>query len=294
MDDIPTAPQALLNDCTPLPRFPANRNMSCHLDSILMAFWGIWRHGALTVGNSGALFKQVYDFVAFKMNSSLTTTEMLSFHRDQLWTVLESAGMQARPGMTANVNDVLQFIMGRIGVVALNANFEATYNVVEHCPSCGHFLERMKQSESYFEGDETVPLPAGISRLEATLTGVSRTQQCPHCEDERMLTYRSRVKPNRALVICNTNSTLNAMETEWPMQAQHDDRRVKLTALIVCIRGHFLCLVREPGLHWLLFDDLHGVSRHTWDNLQQIFYRSPDEPLNHQCTVVTLFYVSHS
>ena len=265
--------------------------MSCHLDSILMALWAVWCHAALTVGNSAALFKQIFDFVATKMNSALTTTDMLNFHRDQLWTVLENAGLQDPPGMTADVNEVLRFILERIGTVALNANFEVTYTVIEHCNNCGHFVERPRMSESYFDSNETFALPEGVTRLYATLSGVSRTQECPNCEEEQTITYRSGVKPNHALIISNINTSFNDLETEWPLQAEHDHHRIKLVAIIVSIRGHFLCICKEPGLQWLVYDDIYGVSRNTWDNIKRIFYRSADTSLDQTVLVVTLVYV---
>lgn len=256
-----------------------------------MALWCVWRHGALSVGNSGALFKQVFDFVGTKMNSTLTSTEMLNYHRDQLWTVLENAGMQARPGMAADVNEVLTFILQRVGSVALNLNFEATYTVVEHCNNCGYFLQRPRMSESYFQSDETCSLPEGVTRLFSTLSGVSKTQECPECEDDHTITYRTDLKPNRALVVTGVNTSFNDIEKEWPLQAEHDLQRLKLVALILCHRGHFICLCKEPGLEWLVYDDLYGVSRNSWANIKRIFHRDVDTPLGQCVVVVTVVYL---
>ena len=123
------------------------------------------------------------------MTSGLLTQQDVDYHRDQIWTVLEDRDLAVRPGESGNVNDVLGFVLSRIGTHAQAANFETTYTVVCSCANCGHSSELPRQSETCFEADTDPALATGVDRLSATLYGVSTTQECPSCEHIRRHCY---------------------------------------------------------------------------------------------------------
>ena len=250
VSDLPCAPHSLANDRSPLPCTPSNKDQSCHLDSILMCLWALWRRNALVAGNSGALWKQLFDYVASHMTSGLLTQQDVDYHRDQIWTVLEDRGLTVRPGESGNVNDVLGFVLSRIGTHAQAANFETTYTVVCSCANCGHSSELPRQSETCFEADTDPALATGVDRLSATLYGVSTTQECPSCEQPKMMTFRNSFRFNRVLTVCNVEAYFQDLTNQWPVQLEVDGVRLKLAAAILYLHNHYLVVFKEIHKEW--------------------------------------------
>lgn len=291
VSEMPCPPTSLLNSTVPLPTVPMNHRNSCALDSLLLALWALWRRGALQSGNSGALFKQVYDLVATQMTSGLRSQEDVGFQRDQLWTVMERAGLTEKPGSVGDVCEIFKFMMRKFGGVAVRLNFETTYEVVLQCEGCG-YGSTTSDSESYFKAD-VGDLPTGVDRFEATLAGVAPVQRCQQCHKKKFIMFRRDHKNRRVLSFVDLNILLQNFGDEWPHSKELYGVKYKLTALIVNTRQHYITLFKEHRLQWVVYDDLFGCVRNTWQNILHLFHRDTEAPLVEHVVVCCAFYTSH-